>query len=248
MAVDDTAAVAQLPSWLGRFPGPGPATLVFPHAGGSAANYRPLALALAAGADTYVMQYPQRADRFREPAAQTLPELARSLFEATPWRQLGPLRLFGHSMGAIVAFEFARIAEAHDIEIQRLWVSAAPAPCVVADRHPLPTDHATLLADLADLGGTDPRLLADDEFSRLLTGTLAADYHAINRYECAPDATVDADIHAVGGRDDSRVTAEGLHGWAEHTTGTCTVSLYDGGHFYHYEQVEALADRILADG
>lgn len=247
MGGDDTSAVAQFPSWIGRFSGPGPATLVFPHAGGAAVNYRPLALALAAGADTYVMQYPQRADRFREPAAETLPELARSLFEAAPWHQLGPLRLFGHSMGSIVAFEFARIAEERGIEIQRLWASAGPAPVTVAGLRKLPTGDAELRAELAELGGTDPRLLADQEFLTLLLTPVRADYLAFNRYSCAPGLTIRAGINVLGGRSDDRVRPDMLARWAEHTTGACTVSLYDGGHFYHYEHIDTLSGRIIAD-
>ncbi|MEB3034417.1 alpha/beta fold hydrolase [Mycolicibacter sp. MYC340] len=232
---------------MGRFPGPGPATLVFPHAGGAAVNYRPLALALAAGVDTYVMQYPQRADRFREPAAETLPDLARSLFEAAPWHQLGPLRLFGHSMGSIVAFEFARLAEERGVEIQRLWASAGPAPGVVAGLRKLPTGDAELRAELAELGGTDPRLLADQEFLTLLLTPVRADYLAFNRYSCAPEVTIRADINVLGGRSDDRVRPDMLARWADHTTGASTVSLYDGGHFYHYEHIETLAKRIIAD-
>lgn len=247
MAVDDTSAVVQFPTWIGHFPGPGPATLVFPHAGGAVVNYRPLALALAAGADTYVMQYPQRADRFREPAAETLPELARSLFDAAPWHQLGPLRLFGHSMGSIVAFEFARLAEERGITVQRLWASAGPAPGAVAGLRKLPTGDAELSAELAELGGTDPRLLADREFLTLLLTPVRADYLAFNRYRCAPEVTIRADINVLGGRSDDRIGSDLLAGWADHTTGACTVSLYDGGHFYHYEHIEALTKRIITD-
>lgn len=247
MAVDDTSAVAQFPSWIGRFSGPGPATLVFPHAGGAAVNYRPLALALAAGADTYVMQYPHRADRFREPPAETVPDLARSLFDAAPWHRLAPLRLFGHSMGSLVAFEFARIAEEHGIEIQRLWASAGPAPGVVAGLRKVPTSDADLRAELTQLGGTDPRILADEEFLTLLLAPVRADYLAFNRYRCAPEVTIRADINVLGGRSDDRVGTDLLERWAEHTTGECTVSLYDGGHFYHYEHIDTLAKRIIAD-
>ncbi|MGV0624790.1 thioesterase II family protein [Mycolicibacter minnesotensis] len=247
MAVDDISAAEQFPRWISHFPGPGVPTLVFSHAGGSAANYRPLALALATGADTYVMQYPHRADRFREPAAETVPELARGLFDAAPWRRLGPLRLFGHSMGALVAFEFARIAEAEGIPIQRLWASAAPAPSTVAGLRKVPTGDADLRAELAQLGGTDPRLLADEEFLTLLLAPVRADYLAFNRYRCDPETTIDADINVLGGRSDDRVGTDLLEPWAGHTTGSCTFSLYDGGHFYHYDHIETLAKRIITD-
>src|SRR5208283_6069809 len=121
-------------SWIKRVPSRGGgqrdgATVVFPHAGAAAASYRTLATALAAGGDTYIVQYPRRADRLSDPALETVHDLARGLFEAGPWSRVAPLRLFGHSMGAVVAFEFARIAESHDAVVQRLWVSAGPAPC-----------------------------------------------------------------------------------------------------------------------
>jgi surfactin synthase thioesterase subunit len=56
-----------------------------------------------------------------------------------------------------------------------------------------------------------------------------------------------AAINVLGGRSDDRVGTDLLEGWAEHTTGACTVSLYDGGHFYHYEHIDTLANRIIAD-
>ncbi|CAJ1496236.1 alpha/beta fold hydrolase [[Mycobacterium] kokjensenii] len=247
MAVDDTSAVEPFPRWIARFPGPGVPTLVFPHAGGSAVNYRPLGMALADGADAYIMQYPHRADRYREPPALTIPELARGLFDAAPWHRLGPLRLFGHSMGSLVAFEFARIAEENGIEIQRLWASAGPAPGLVAGLRKVPTGDADLRAELAGLGGTDPRILADEEFLALILAPVRADYLAFNRYRCAPETTIRADVNVLGGRDDDRISTDLLERWADHTTGACTVSLYDGGHFYHYEHIDTLAKRIIAD-
>jgi surfactin synthase thioesterase subunit len=222
--------------------------VLFPHAGAAAANYRDLAAALTAGGDTVVVQYPQRADRFREPAAETLPELALELFEAADWSCLAPLRLFGHSMGSLVAFEFARIAEERGIAVRKLWASASPAPSAVARSSPLPTGHAGVLADLVELGGTDSRLLADEEFARLLTMPMRSDYQAINRYVCDAAVTIRADIDAVGGRGDCRVGAESLRQWECHTTGKFTLSFFDGGHFYVNEHITGLATRMIADG
>src|SRR5277367_1914011 len=232
--------------WIKLVPGRdngrrGGATVVFPHAGAAAASYRTLASALAAGGDTFIVQYPQRADRLRDPAPETVHDLARGLFEAGPWRRVAPLRLFGHSMGAVVAFEFARIAEAHGAAVERLWVSAGPAPCAVAGMPELPTSDDGLLADIADLGGTDPDLLADHEFAELITTAVRADYRAINRYDCAPGIRIRADICVLGARDDHRVDAAALGLWKEHTAGAFELSLYDGGHFYLNEHLDAVA-------
>jgi len=249
---DLISMTSTFPSWIKLIPGRDAksskgAIVVFPHAGAAAASYRVLAAGLAAGGDTYIVQYPQRADRLSEPAHATVHDLALGLFEAGPWGSVAPLRLFGHSMGAVVAFEFARVAEAHGVAVQKLWASAGPPPCVVADMPELPTSDDAVLAELADLGGTDPELLADEEFSELLATAMRADYQAFNRYDPSPDIRIGTDIHVLGGRDDHRIGIEVLRLWETHTAGSFDLSLYDGGHFYVYDHVEAIAAQVNDD-
>jgi surfactin synthase thioesterase subunit len=233
--------------WIKRTPGQrsGGATLVFPHAGGAAAAYRSFATALSDnGADAFVMQYPQRADRLTHPAPQTVEELATELFEAGDWSGLGPLRLFGHCMGAVIAFEFARVAERHGVDVHELWVSASQAPCSIAASPRLPTAAAEVVADMVDLGGTDPRLLADEDFIDLLLRAVRSDYNAYNRYECGPDARIRADIHVLGGSHDHRVDRQMLQRWEVHTENVFTLLMFDGGHFYLNEHTKAVAELI----
>ena len=246
-----TAAPTHFAPWIKHFPTPNRtrsgATVVFPHAGGAATAYRALALALSTTTDTFVVQYPQRAERLAEPAAPTVHDLARGLFNAGPWHDVAPLRLIGHSMGAIVAFEFARVAEQHGAAVHKLWVSAGPAPSTIAALPKLPTSDTGLLADLLDLGGTDPRLLEDEEFVELLMPAARGDYRALNRYTCGPGLQIRADIHALGGRQDHRIYLESLEQWKNHTAGTFNLSLYDGGHFYFADHIEAVAAQVDTD-
>ncbi len=250
MTLDKMSPVSRaFAPWIKHFAGPAGqplrgATVVFPHAGGAAASYRKLGIAFSEVRDTFVVQYPRRAERLRHPAPQTVHELARGLFDAGPWREVAPLRLFGHSMGAVVAFEFARIAEQRRVAVKKLWVSAGPVPSTVANMPNLPTSDKELLADLADLGGTDPRLLADEEFAELLTIAARADYEAFNRYDCGPGVRIHADIHVICGRDDHRIDVGSLRRWADHTHGAFRLSFFDGGHFYVNEHINTLAHQI----
>lgn len=232
--------------WVKRYPvDGGPATLVFPHAGGAALAYRSLGTALAkAGSDAYVMQYPQRGDRLSHPAPATVGDLARDLFDAGDWAALGPIRLFGHCMGAVVAFEFARVAERDGVEIDALWVSASEAPSTVAAAPDLPMAQSEIIAEMVDLGGTDPRLLDDDDFVELLLMAVRADYSAFNRYACDADATIAADIHTLGGDRDHRVSEDMLRRWETHTTGAFTLSMFDGGHFFVNDHTAEVAELV----
>ncbi|MGV0814438.1 thioesterase domain-containing protein [Mycolicibacterium boenickei] len=233
--------------WVKHYPGSesSTATLVFPHAGGAALAYRGFGMALAAaGSDAYVMQYPQRGDRLSHPAAPTVAELAKDLFDAADWAGIGSLRLFGHCMGAVVAFEFARIAERKGVAVDALWVSASEAPSAVADGAALPMAESEILAEMVDLGGTDPALLADEDFVELLLMAVRADYAAFNRYACGADVTIAADIYALGGDSDHRISEDMLRRWESHTTGAYTCSMFDGGHFYLNEQLEDVAELV----
>ena len=222
--------------------------VVFPHAGGAAAAYRSLAKALSANdVDTFVVQYPQRADRRHHPAAESIGALALELFEAGDWSSAAPLSLFGHCMGAVVAFEFARIAEGNGVPVRILWASAGQAPSTVEAYGPLPTSGSGVLADMVDLGGTDPELLEDEEFVELLVKAVQADYHALNAYSCRPDVRIRADIHAVGGDCDHRISPATLAGWETHTSGRFTVTEFEGGHFYLTDHLDAVARMVSAD-
>nr|WP_090277913.1 thioesterase domain-containing protein [Mycolicibacterium komanii]CRL73125.1 thioesterase [Mycolicibacterium komanii] len=246
--IDERSQLTFAP-WIKRSAGQSShdATIVFPHAGGAAAAYRGFASALArAGDDAYVVQYPQRADRLSHSAPETVEDLASDLFAAGDWSELGPLRLFGHCMGAVIAFEFGRVAERNGVPVRQLWVSASQAPSTIATSPRLPTADAEVVANMVDLGGTDPRLLADEDFIELLVRAVRADYVAFNRYACEPDVRLAADIHTIGGRDDHRISPAMLRGWETHTQGAFTLSLFDGGHFYINDHLDAVAELVNA--
>ncbi|MDZ4267629.1 MAG: thioesterase domain-containing protein [Mycobacterium sp.] len=244
-----------LKPWIKRFPGEQAtvrggggghaATILFPHAGGAAAAYRGFALALAArGVDTYIVQYPQRGERLADPAPETIGGLAAEILGAADWARLGPLRLFGHCMGALVGFEFTRLAEHHGITVRELWASASQAPCTVAGSRPAPTTDREMLADIVELGGTDASLLDDEDFLDLLLPAVRADYRAFNRYSCDRTVRISADIHTVGGRDDHRVELDLLRQWESHTGAAFTFTLFDGGHFYVDDHLDEVAELV----
>ncbi len=253
MTAVDGATTPTFTPWIKHHPAQGVsdrrgvagAVVVFPHAGGAAVAYRAVAGAFAAaGVDTYVVQYPRRGERLTHPAPVSVGELARDLFDAGDWAGVGPLRLFGHCMGAVVAFEFARLAEQRGTNIHALWVSASEAPSAVAASPSLPTAQAEIIAEMVDLGGTDPRLLADDDFVDLLLMAVRADYEAFNRYACDATTAICADIHTLGGDSDHRVSADMLRRWESHTTGAFTLSTFEGGHFYLLDHLEDVAELV----
>ena len=226
------------------------ATVVFPHAGAAAASYRRLATALAAGGDTFIVQYPQRAERLGEPAPDTLHDLADGLLRAGPWQRVAPLRLFGHSMGAVVAFEFARIAEQHGVAVHKLWVSAGPVPSTVAGAARAADQSRRSCSPTWSISVAPTRGCWPTRSSPNCSPTrCAADYQALNRYQCGADGPHPRRHPRASAAGMTTASTRGCCAqWATHTAGRFTLSMYDGGHFYVNDHIDAVADRVMSDG
>jgi surfactin synthase thioesterase subunit len=222
--------------------------LVFPHAGAGASAYRTFSKVLSAKFNVIVFQYPGRQDRATEALLGSVTELAEGAFAdfSTSNHHRGlPIVTFGHSMGALVAFEFVRIAEARGIDVRQLNVSAAVAPCHAEAKPPHPKDDEEILTHMAAIEGTDPNVFANREVMKLALPVIKADYRAFDAYSCEPNVKVAAPIHAIGGDQDPIVTLRDLYGWGNHAD-SVRVTMFDGGHFYLNHHIDAVAELLAS--
>ncbi|WP_224304258.1 thioesterase II family protein [Streptomyces olivaceus] len=242
--------------WIRRFrpaPNPGPAspeatTLVcFPHAGGLATSFYALSQTLSERLDVVAVQYPGRQDRHREPAIEDLRELADQTFTALT-EALGterPLALFGHSMGACVAFEVARrLEEQAGVGRTTLFVSGHRAPSLPRTENLHLQGDDALLRDIRALSGTAPHALDDEDIVGLFLSSLRADYRAIGTYRAPEDAVLGCPVVALTGDTDPKTTVEEAQAWRDHTTGPFTLKVFSGGHFFASDHTEAVADLV----
>lgn len=264
--------------WLRRFhpapPGPVPRLVLLPHAGGNASYYFAFSQALSAYAEVLTVQYPGRQDRFAEPLAGSIGAMVDGVHQALrPWLD-GPLVLFGHSMGALVAFELARRLEAEARAgaeagsgsdfgsgsgsgadagvtvrgpLRGLIVSGRRSPLLQSADDDLPQDDDGLLAHLGSLAGTDPRLLAHEGFTELILPSLRADYRAVREYRCAPGPALRVPVSVLCGEQDPRVTVPDAMAWRELAEGAFTFRGFPGGHFYLAEHQDAVVRAVRED-
>jgi len=246
--------------WVRRFqPAAGATTslVCFPHAGGSASFFAPVARSLTPEVDVLALQYPGRQDRRLEPTIESIPELADQLFEVLRGPS-GPggrrMAFFGHSMGATVAFEVVRRFEGEcGVSPALLWASARRAPSIPADDRAVHRlDDDGLIAELRRLSGTDSALFADDELLRSLLPAIRGDYKAVEAYDCPAGVSVRCPITAFAGDTDPLTSLEQVSAWRGHTTGDFAVRVFPGGHFYltarTAEVVRAIRERLGSDG
>jgi medium-chain acyl-[acyl-carrier-protein] hydrolase len=219
----------------------------FPYAGGGASTYRGWERELPADVEVCLVQLPGRETRLREPPFVRMGPLVEAAAEALHPLLEHPFCLFGHSMGALVAFELARRLRAkYGLMPARLFVSghgAPQLPDLPTLRYDLPEED--FIAALARLNGTPPEVLAEPELLELMLPLVRADCEVCDTYDYREEAPFSFPISALGGSDDSEVPLAALEAWQEHTTAELDVRLFPGGHFYLNEHRTRLL-RVLA--
>lgn len=221
--------------WLRR-PVPCPRARIrlvcFPHAGGSAGFYRWLA-PLDPSVEVLLVQYPGRDTRLRDPWPRSLTALAEEVVAALP---SGPLVLFGHSMGAVLAYEVARRVRA-----RALIVSGRPVHPVGRMLHRGSDEE---IVDLVRrLGGTHPMVLAEPDLRAMAVTLVRGDLRLLETHTLDA-AALTMPVRALTGRDDPAAPVELMSQWADLTTGRFTLTTFPGGHFYFVEQAAAVRAQI----
>jgi surfactin synthase thioesterase subunit len=219
----------------------------FPHAGGSASYYLPMAKGLAPEVDVAVLQYPGRQDRLAEPVIDNVDELADAIVAQVRGQIDERTAFFGHSMGATLAFEVTRrLEQAGEQTPLGLFLSGRRPPSI---QRPDETVHLRdddgLIDELRTLGGSDETLLDDPELRAMILPAVRGDYTAIETYRGAPDATVRCPIEVLVGLEDPRATEAEVNVWRKHTTGEVRVTTFPGAHFYLAAQQQAVNGLVL---
>ncbi|MGC4946601.1 thioesterase II family protein [Streptomyces sp. DT224] len=230
-------------TWLRRFhpaPAGGTRLICFPHAGGSASYFHPVSRELSPVLDVQAVQYPGRQERRHESQISDIAGLADGVMaEILPLADR-PLAFFGHSMGAVVAFEVALRLREQGVIPLGLFASGRRAPSCVREETLHKESDQALVAEVKSLGGTDPRMLDDPELLAMVLPAMRADYTAVMTYRCQPDAVVDSPVHVLVGDDDPHVSQDEALRWKEHTSGAFEMKVFGGGHFYLNDHAPAV--------
>lgn len=220
--------------------------LCLPHAGSGAAGYAAWNSHLGPAIEVIPVALPGRDGRLATPALTDMGRLVDTLLDELAPRLDGPYALFGHSMGAHVAFELARALRRHGQPLPAgLIVSGARAPHL--GRLP-PLAHLAddeLLRAVALRYGTTlaPEMM---DIVRLMLPTLRADIQLIESHTYRDEAPLDLPITAFAGIDDPAIPVSEVRQWGRHAIEHFTFRSFPGGHFFHTETPNAFL-RSLTD-
>jgi medium-chain acyl-[acyl-carrier-protein] hydrolase len=209
----------------------------FPHAGGGSLAYFPWTAALAPEIEVCAVQLPGRENRLREPPIDDLARLRERLVEALlPALHEGPFAVFGHSFGALVAFELVRELRRLGAPLPRLLIAAGrAAPSRGQASRPLHAiaDDEEFIDELERrYGGIPAAIRGERALLDLLLPTLRADLKLTECYEYRAESPLPVPIWALGGRDDPGVDAGALRAWSLETDAGFAAQTFAGGHFF----------------
>lgn len=228
-----------------------PRLYIFPHTGGSADFYVPFARAFTGGTKCVAVQYPGKRAGKDLSRYTSLPDLADKLCTMLKPADApaGQVAFFGHSMGALLAFEVALRFEQAGNPIAALFASASAAPGWLRQRGDLQGSDRELLSLVSDVTGANPEFLNDEQFAATILPTLRG-LKAVASYDCPPEAKVSCPIYGLMADNDELATAELMTPWAQRTTSDFDLTAFLGDHFYINANLPQLAqwveERVLA--
>jgi surfactin synthase thioesterase subunit len=218
---------------------------IFPHTGGSAEFYVPFARAFTGGTKCVAVQYPGKRAGKDLSQYTSIPALADRLCamlkpEESP---AGQVAFFGHSMGALLAFEVALRFEQAGNPIAALFVSASAAPGLLRRVANLEGSDAQLLTMVSEVTGANPEFLNNEHFAARILPTLRG-LKAVAAYESPPESKVSCPIHALMADNDELGTQELMSPWEQRTTASFDLTVFPGDHFYINTNLPQLAQWV----
>lgn len=256
MSVARTNTLAETDSWLLRQPVRAQASvrlLCVPYAGGNAWMFRQWASRLPETIEVCAVQLPGHVGRMSEAAITDFATLLSLLADALRLEVGGPVALFGHSLGALVAFELARsMRDRSGREALHLFVSGHNAPQAPREGDTdlddsIELDDETIVEKLRRLGCTPEAVLQNREMRQLMLPILRADFALYRSYAYRESEPLCCPITVFGGLQDPHTDGAGLDAWRRQTRGPCRVQLVSGDHFFVVAQEESVVQAIAGE-
>ena len=205
----------------------------FPYAGGGDSIFRSWQEGLSDRIEVCPVQLPGRGSRIAEPPYTEMDQLVRVAGQALAPHLDKPFALFGHSMGALIAFELARhLRGEYSVQPVHLFVSGRCSPQTRSEPLDLQLFDCEFREILRRNNGTPEEALENPELMELMLPVIRADLLLCKSYIYTPGPPFSFSITAFGGLEDHGVPRYCIEGWREHTTGRFVLRMLPGDHFF----------------
>ncbi len=217
--------------------------LCIPYAGGGASAYYAWKKRLNSKVGLYAVQLPGRENRIVDTPYESIHDMIPDLLEEMDVVVQKPYILFGHSMGAKVAYELEKAMALKAMGSVELIVSGSRAPHIP---EPKPIGHLpdeAFLKELYRFEGTPVEVLQNKEIMKLFLPLLKTNFTMDEEYYDVNKKKVNCPITAFCGKHDVEANEEDMRQWKDYSD-LFTMKVFDGNHFFIKSELIKVLDMI----
>ncbi|MGY2803410.1 thioesterase II family protein [Bradyrhizobium sp. USDA 4506] len=220
-------------SWIqsvGRSGTPDMRLVCFPYAGGSSGAFKGWAAHLD-NVEVLAVQLPGRSERIGEPACTRMDVVLQQLKSELAYSHSLPTVYYGHSMGAVIAFELALIVDA-SVRPTALVLSGRTAPSSERPRqmHDLPQHE--LFSSVRKFGGMPDAVFESADLMQMLETVLRADFKLLETWKESAGRRIDIPLLCAAGSADLVACVNDVGRWRQHAAADFQLRVFDGDHFF----------------
>jgi len=217
----------------------------FSYAGGGASIYRIWHETFPPDVEVCAIQLPGRENRVGEPPFTRITPLLDAVADSIAPYLDRPFAFFGHSMGALVSFELARLLRHTRGTLPvALYLAAFRAPHLPNPNIKIYHLPSEVFKVVLRAEGTAEMVLQNDELMQAMLPTLRADFELCDTYEYRDEAPLDCPLTIFGGTEDVRISPADLQGWPVHSSQGCSLTMFPGAHFFVHSAQDQLCATI----
>lgn len=221
----------------------------FHYAGGSANVFRKWQESLPQAVKVMPVELPGHGARLGEPLLPSMPEVVAEVAKSIMGNLDKPFVFFGHSMGALLAFELASLLRRQFLpQPVHLIVSAHGAPHLTGAHEPIhQLPDAQFIQKLVNLNGTPEGVLNNPELRALFLPIIRNDFQVCETYKYKGSTPFDFPITVYGGEKDSEVDYKSLAAWGQHSTAGINIRMFGGDHFFIHSHAQDFLQQLSKD-
>ena len=218
----------------------------FPYAGGNVDFYKKWKNVSTHGFDIELIEYPGRGRKIREPFAKDFSRMVDILCEEVEEKINGEFSFFGHSLGAIVAYEVAKkLKREKGMVPVCVFLSGCPAPHCITDKYSMnDLSDDEFISKVVSLGGIPKELCDQPDLLKSFLPTLRHDFAILDTYSPLNEDISSVPIITFAGDCDSKVSASQVKEWKGYTNSLFDCYVLKGNHFFIYDELPTIIDKV----
>lgn len=219
----------------------------FPYAGAGASLFSSWRSYLPDNVELYALQMPGRENRFSEQHCTDMQYLVDHLIEEMQAMSDLPFIIYGHSMGALIAYELTKQLSSKQLKLpSHLLVAGKMAPHFDDGLHQIhQLEDQQFISELHHRYGGLDDVINEPELLELIIPILKSDIQLIEQYTPEVNQLINVPISAIVGCQDQSVNKQGISAWRELSALDYSCDEVPGGHFFVKESFSILINRII---